>query len=120
MTDFSPAEVKPEISFDAFDKLDLRIGTIRSVDDVEGSKKLVKLTVDLGSERRTILAGMKGERADPTEIVGLQAVFLVNLAPRKMAGEISQGMLVDIGYADGISPALAVPERPLPDGCRLG
>lgn len=120
MDKFEPAEIKPEIRFEEFAALDLRVGTIRSVDEVPDSKKLVKLTVDLGNETRTILSGMKGEREDPTEIVGRQAVFLVNLAPRKMAGEVSQGMLVDVGYADGLKPALAVTERPMPDGSRLG
>jgi tRNA-binding EMAP/Myf-like protein len=63
---------------------------------------------------------MKGERPDPREILGRQALFVVNLEPRKMAGEVSEGMLFDLGFADGIPPALAVPERPLPDGTRAG
>jgi len=52
--------------------------------------------------------------------VGTQALFVVNLEPRKMAGMLSEGMLFDIGYEDGIPPALAVPERPLPDGSQAG
>ena len=63
---------------------------------------------------------MKRERADPTEVVGRQALFVVNLPPRKMMGEASEGMLLDIGFADGILPALAVPERKMPDGTRAG
>ena len=63
---------------------------------------------------------MKGERANPQEIVGRQALFVVNLPPRKMAGEVSEGMLLDLGFADGIIPALAVPERPVPNGTRAG
>ena len=63
---------------------------------------------------------MKKERAAPQEIVGKQALFVVNLAPRKMAGVESQGMLFDIGYEDGILPALAMPERPVPNGSRAG
>jgi tRNA-binding EMAP/Myf-like protein len=63
---------------------------------------------------------MKGERADPQEIAGRQALFVVNLPPRRMAGEISEGMLLDVGFADGITPALAVPERPVPNGTRAG
>ena len=51
---------------------------------------------------------------------GRQALFVVNLAPREMAGEISEGMLFDIGYADGLTPVLAVPERPVPNGVRAG
>ena len=114
------APIKPTIEFDDFAKLDIRLGTINKVEDVEDSKKLVCLTVSFGDRERTILAGMKQERDDPREIEGRQALFLVNLAPRKMAGMTSEGMLVDLGDADGIRPALAVPERPLPDGTRAG
>jgi tRNA-binding protein len=102
------------------EKLDIRVGTILAVEDVPKSAKLLRLTVDLGDHRRTILAGMKGERANPQEIVGLQALFVVNLEPRRMAGETSEGMLFDIGYADGVTPALGVPERRVPNGARAG
>lgn len=60
----------------------------------------MKLTVNFGNHTRSILAGIKQEREDPHEIEGKQALFVVNLPERKMAGEISQGMLFDIGYAD--------------------
>ncbi len=115
-----PAAVKPTVTIDDLGKLDVRVGTIERVDDVPGSKKLVRLTVDLGDHERTILAGLKGERDDPAEIVGRQALFVVNLAPREMAGLVSEGMLLDIGYEDGITPVLAVPERPVPNGSRAG
>ena len=115
-----PSPIKPEIAIDDFEKLDIRVGTIETVTDVPNSKKLMKLTVDFGDHSRTILAGIKTEREDPQEISGLQALFVVNLPPRKMAGELSQGMLFDIGYADGVTPVLAVPERPVPNGSRAG
>lgn len=115
-----PAPIKDLVTIDDLAKLDIRVGTIDAVDDVEGSKKLVKLTVDFGDHHRTILAGMKSEREDPTEIAGRQALFVVNLAPRKMAGILSEGMLFDLGYEDGIAPALAVPEREVPAGTRAG
>ena len=60
------------------------------------------------------------ERANPKEIEGKQALFVVNLEPKKMAGELSEGMLFDIGYADSITPVLAVPEKPVPNGTRAG
>jgi tRNA-binding EMAP/Myf-like protein len=63
---------------------------------------------------------MKRERANPREIEGKQALFVVNLSPRKMAGIVSEGMLFDIGYLDGITPVLAVPESRVPDGTRAG
>ncbi len=114
------AEVKENISLDILDKIDIRVGTIKLVEDIAKSKKLVKLTVDFGSFTRTILVGMKGERDNPKEIEGQQALFLVNLPPKKMAGEISEGMLFDIGYQDGIIPVLAQPEKPVPNGTRVG
>ena len=115
-----PAAIKSEISMDDVDKLDVRAGTIVAVDDVEASRKLVKLTVDFGDHQRSILSGIKQERSNPAEIVGMQALFIVNLPERKMAGELSQGMLFDIGYADGILPALATPEHPVANGARAG
>ena len=114
------APIKPAISFDILDKIDIRVGTIELVEDVPGSDKLVKLTVDFGDHKRSILVGMKQERQNPKEIEGKQALFVVNLEPKKMMGEISEGMLFDIGYADGITPVLAVPEKRVPNGARAG
>lgn len=116
----TPAPVKPAISSEVLEQIDIRIGTIRSVTDVPDSEKLVQLKVSFGDHERTIVAGMKKERADPREIEGKQALFVVNLEPRKMRGVVSEGMLFDIGYADGIVPVLAVPEKPVPDGARAG
>ena len=114
------ASIKPTISFDEFEKVDIRIGTIERVEDIKGSKTLVRLIVNFGNHTRTILAGMKQERPNPCEIEGKQALFVVNLEPRKMMGEVSEGMVFDIGYADGITPVLAVPETPVPNGSRAG
>src|SRR5512146_2559755 len=118
--EFKPAAIKPSVTTADVEKLDIRLGTIVSVEDVPKSSKLLRLTVDFGDHRRAVLAGMKGERADPQEIVGTQALFVVNLEPKRMAGEVSEGMLLDIGYADGLTPALAKPERPMPNGVRAG
>lgn len=112
--------IKENITLDVLDKIDIRVGTIKLVEDIEKSHKLVKLTVDFGEFTRTILVGMKGERDTPKEIEGKQALFVVNLAPKKMAGEMSEGMLFDIGYADGIIPVLAQPEKEVPNGTRVG
>ena len=116
----SPAPIKPEISFDDLDKLDIRIGTILAVEEVEKSRKLVCLIVDFGDHERRILSGMKQERESFDSIIGVQALFVVNLPTKKMAGVESQGMLFDIGYADGVKPALATPEHPVPNGSRAG
>ena len=102
-------DLKETISTEVLDRTDVRVGEILRVDDVPKSDKLVKLTVDFGSFQRQILVGMKKERENPREIEGRQALFVVNLPPRKMAGEVSEGMLFDIGFQDGITPVLAVP-----------
>ena len=115
-----PAPIKPLITLDHLAAVDIRVGTVRSVDDVPGADKLVALRVSFGDHERTIVAGLKMERADPREIVGKQALFVVNLPSRTMKGVASEGMLFDIGYADGLVPALASPERPVPDGARAG
>ena len=114
------APIKPTISFDTLDRIDVRVGTIELVEDVPGSDKLVKLTVDFGDRKRNILVGMKRERQNPKEIEEKQALFVVNLESKKMMGEVSEGMLFDIGYADGITPVLAVPEKRVPNGARAG
>ena len=114
------APIKPAISFDLLDKIDIRVGTIELVEDLPNSNKLVRLTVDFGDHKRKILAGMRQERANPKEIEGRQALFVVNLEAKKMAGEISEGMLFDIGFADGITPVLATPESAVPNGTRAG
>ncbi len=120
MSELKPAPIKPVVAFTALEALDIRVGTIQKVEEVARSEKLMKLTVSFGDHTRTILVGMKKERENPGEIEGRQALFVVNLEPRKMAGEISEGMLFDIGYADGVTPVLAMPEKPVPDGTRAG
>jgi tRNA-binding protein len=118
MSDFTPAPLKPTIDYKILESIDIRVGTIRAVEDVPASKKLVKMTVSFGDHTRSILAGLKQERADVAELVGRQTLFVVNLAPKKMAAETSEGMLLDVGYADGILPAMLVPEHSVPDGTR--
>ena len=115
-----PAAIKPTVTQAALDALDIRVGTIVRVEDVPKAAKLVRLIVDFGDHQRQIIAGLKQERADPRELESRQALFVVNLEPRTIRGEQSQGMLFDIGYADGITPCLATPERPVPNGVRAG
>ena len=120
MTKIKVAPVKPTVSFDLFEQIDIRVGTIKSVEDIEGADNLVRLIVDFGEFGKTILAGIKQERQYPTELEGKQALFVVNLEPKKMMGEVSEAMLFDLGYADGITPVLSVPESPVPNGTRAG
>ncbi len=119
--DYKSIPLKPTITVDDLDKIDIRVGKIELVEDIEDSDKLVKLTVDFGDFRRTILVGMKKERENPREIEGKQALFVVNLAPRKMMGKYeSEGMLFDIGYSNGITPVLAEPEKEVSNGSCAG
>ena len=114
------APVKPVISIDDVERLDVRVGTVVLVEEISGSRKLMQLSVDFGDHRRSIVAAIRKERENPREIEGLQALFVVNLPSREMAGIRSEGMLFDIGYSDGIVPVLAMPEKPVPNGARAG
>ena len=116
----TPAPIKPAITLEVLNQLDVRVGTIVSVSEVPNSDNLMQLRVDFGDHTRTIVAGIKKERTNPREVEGRQALFVVNLEPRKMRGVLSEGMLFDIGYADGIAPVLAVPERAVPNGTGAG
>ena len=114
------APVKPAISLDFLNRIDIRVGTIEFVEDLPDSERLVRLIVDFGDHKRRVLAGMKRERFNPIEVQGKQALFVVNLEPKRIMGEVSEGMLFDIGYLDGITPVLAVSERPVPNGTTAG
>jgi len=82
----TPAPIKPIITLDVLNQVDIRVGTILSVADVPSSDNLMQLRVDFGDHERTIVAGIRKERANPREIEGRQALFVVNLEPRKMRG----------------------------------
>src|SRR5690349_10624375 len=114
------APIKPAVSTEILDLIDIRVGTIEAVEDLPGADRLVQLRVSFGDHKRTIVAGLKKERPNPKELEGTQALFVVNLESRNMRGVASEGMLFDIGYADGIRPVLAMPEAPVPDGARAG
>ena len=116
-----PAAIKPTVTRQALEAVDIRVGTIVRVEDMPKAAKLVRLIVDFGDHQRLIIAGVKQERADARELENRQALFVVNLEPKTIMGEESQGMLFDIGYAaDGVTPCLAVPERLVPNGARAG
>jgi methionyl-tRNA synthetase len=92
--------IKSEISFDDFAKMDLRIGTVVEAEKVPKADKLLKLKVDIGSEQRTVVSGI-AQHFQPEEIIGQQVTLLCNLAPRKMKGIESQGMILMAEDADG-------------------
>jgi methionyl-tRNA synthetase len=87
------AAPKPEIQYDDFAKLDLRVGTILQAEKVEKADKLLKLTVDIGTEKRTVVSGI-AMHFQPEDIIGKQVTLVANLAPRKMRGIESQGMIL--------------------------
>ena len=91
---------KSEIVFDDFAKVDLKAGTILSAEKVEKADKLLKLEIDLGFEKRTIVSGI-AMHYKPEEIIGKQVVVVANLAPRKMRGIESNGMILMAEDADG-------------------
>jgi methionyl-tRNA synthetase len=91
---------KAEVSFDEFSKMDIRIGKILKAERVEKSKKLLKLQVDTGIDTRTVMSGI-AEHFSPEDIIGKQVTILVNLAPRKIMGVESQGMILMASDKDG-------------------
>ncbi|GAB3317317.1 methionine--tRNA ligase [Hymenobacter humi] len=111
-TPVTPA--KDDVSFDEFGKMDLRIGTIVAAEKVAKTKKLLKLTIDLGLEQRTIVSGI-AEHFIPEALLGQQVQVLLNLAPREIKGIQSQGMLLMAENADG-TLALMQPSRPVRNG----
>ena len=105
------AETKPEVTYDDFAKLDLRVATVVACEKVEKADKLLKLTLEVGAETRTVVSGI-ALHFSPEEVVGKQVLLLANLAPRKMRGIESQGMILMAEDADGklvfMSPSNAV------------
>jgi len=93
-------KIKPEIVYDDFGKLDLRIGTITTAEKVEKADKLLKLQVDLGFETRTIVSGI-AQHFNPKDLLNKQVIVVANLAPRKMRGIESQGMILTAEQKDG-------------------
>jgi methionyl-tRNA synthetase len=105
---------KETIEFDDFTKLDIRIGTILEAEKVAKTKKLLKLKVDVGIDTRTIVSGI-AESFSPEDIIGKQVSVLVNLAPRKIRGVESQGMILMTDTPDG-KLAFVEPEKAVKNG----
>ena len=100
MKEISYGPVKPEINFDDFSKLDIRTGTITAAEKVAKANKLLKLTVDLGFEQRTIVSGI-AEFFEPENIIGQKVSVVINLAPRALRGIESAGMILMAEDAKG-------------------
>lgn len=110
------AEEKALINIEEFLKVDLRVAKVLSAERVEGSEKLLKLTISLGDEERTIVAGI-AKYYTPEELVGKKIVIVANLKPRKIFGITSQGML--LAASDGENLSLIVPDRDVKEGAKL-
>jgi methionyl-tRNA synthetase len=106
------------VSFDEWSKVDLRVGQILDVEDIENADKLYKLTVDLGFEKRTICAGLK-EHYDKDDLLDKRIIVVVNLAPRKMKGYISEGMLLAAVDEADDKVVLIVPEDEIELGSKV-
>lgn len=106
--------VKPEITFDDFGKIDLRVAKILTAEKVKKSRKLIKMTVSLGNEERTVVSGI-AEHYKPEELIGKQVIFVANLKPAKLMGIESQGMIL-VASLDG---KLVVPTVDMPAGSRV-
>jgi len=108
-----------EISFEQFASLDLRVATVREAERVEGSEKLIRLRVDVGPDigERQIVAGI-GKAYEPEQMIDRQIVVVANLAPRKLMGLESQGMLMAAHGEDG-EPVLLKTDERVPEGSRV-
>lgn len=105
-----------EVPYSDFQKLDLRIGKIENVEEVEGLDRIYQLVVDLGREKRTLLAGLK-ETHQPYELLGKSVVVVTNLEPREIKGINSQGML--LCAVSGEKPVLLIPEEEVKPGSKV-
>jgi methionyl-tRNA synthetase len=115
---FKPAEQKPIVTFDDFNKCDIRTATILAAEKVAKTNKLLKLTVDTGIDQRTIVSGI-AEHYKPEEIVGRKILMIVNLEPRKIKGIESRGMILCATDAAGALHFLN-PDAEIENGCQIG
>ena len=106
------------ISIDDFAKVELRVGQVKTAEKVKGADKLLKLEVDIGTEVRTIVAGI-AERYSPEKIIGMKVVIVANLQPRKLRGIESNGMIVAASIGEKGQPVLASFLEDVPIGARL-
>ena len=110
-------EAKPEITFDDFEKLQFQVGEIIACEAVEKSKKLLCSQVRIGSQVKQIVSGIR-KYYSPEEMVGKKVMVLVNLKPAKLAGVLSEGMLLCAEDAEG-NLALLTPEKNMPSGAEI-
>ena len=110
-------ELMPEIDFETFAKIDLRVAEVVAAEAVEGADRLLRLTLDVGGERRTVLSGIRSAYA-PEALVGRRTVVVANLAPRKMRFGVSEGMILAAGPG-GSDIWLVDVDEGVPSGTRV-
>lgn len=115
MESFHSPEV---ISLEEFRRVTLRVGEIVGAKHIRGSTRLLMVTVDLGSERRTVVAGL-GDAYAPEDLEGVRVVVAVNLAPATIRGIQSEGMLLGVGCEEPGAVALVTVNRPVPNGAAV-
>lgn len=105
--------IKPQISIDDFAKVDLRVALVKEAEKVKGADRLLKLQLDLGSETRTVVAGV-AQYYSPESLVGKRVIVVANLAPVKLRGVTSSGMI--LAASEGDSLGVLTVEKELPPG----
>lgn len=107
------------VDYETFKKMDMRVGTIRAVEPVEGADKLLKFQIEFGeADIRQIVSGIREFYPDYEALVGKQALYIVNLEPRTIRGEVSSGMLMAVDGKDG-KPVFLVPEVEVAPGAQV-
>ena len=116
---WKPAEVKPNVSFDDFMKVDIRVGTILECQKVPKADKLLQFLIDDGMQKRTIVSGIAKYYTEPEKLVGKQVCFIANFEPRKLKGVVSEGMILSAEDKDG-RLVLLTPSDLVAPGCNVG
>lgn len=106
------------IDINEFAKVDLRVGLVKYAEHVPGSKKLIKIIVDIGSEERQVLAGL-AEFYDPKELIGKHVIVVTNLKPRRMMGLESKGMILAAGCGPEDTPVILTTLKPVKPGTKI-
>ena len=116
---YKPAEVKPNVAFDEWEKTDIRVATVLECTKVPKADKLLQFKLDDGMGGRTIVSGIAQSYPNPEELVGTQVLFIANFEPRKLKGVVSEGMILSAVDADG-KLVLCRPQREVKPGCSVG
>ena len=116
---YKPAEVKPNVPFDEWEKTDIRVATVLECTKVPKADKLLQFKLDDGMGGRTIVSGIAQSYPNPEELVGTQVLFIANFEPRKLKGIVSEGMILSAVDADG-KLVLCRPQREVRPGCSVG